>query len=60
MDGIGFTPSSVDSGKQGSTVGSFGKPKKQLVLATLRVVGALVFAGCDWPMLGSNAALTGS
>jgi outer membrane protein assembly factor BamB len=41
-------------------VGRFGKSEKRLVLATLGVVGALVFAGCDWPMLGGNAALTGS
>jgi hypothetical protein len=41
-------------------VGRFGKSKKRLVLSTLGFVGALVFAGCDWPMLGGNAALTGS
>ena len=37
-----------------------GKSRKRLVLATLGVVGALVFAGCDWPMFGFDAALTGS
>ena len=41
-------------------MGSLGTSKKRLVLATLGVVGALVFAGCDWPMFGGNAALTGS
>ena len=36
-----------------------GKSRKRIVLATLGVVGALVFAGCDWPMFGFDAAHTG-
>jgi PQQ-like domain len=41
-------------------MGRGGKPRKRLVLATLGVVGALVFAGCDWPMFAFDVAHTGS
>jgi hypothetical protein len=37
-----------------------GRSKRRLVLATLGIVGALVFGGCEWPMLGGNPALTAS
>jgi outer membrane protein assembly factor BamB len=40
-------------------MGRGGKSGKRLVLATLGVVGALVFAGCDWPMFGFDAAHSG-
>ena len=41
-------------------MGRGGKSGKRLVLATLGVVGALVFAGCDWPMFAFDVAHTGS
>jgi outer membrane protein assembly factor BamB len=41
-------------------VGRGGKSRKRLVLATLGVVGALIFGGCDWSMFGYDAALTHS
>src|ERR1700722_11067552 len=50
----------VNRQQRGSTVERGGNSGKRLVLATLGVVGALVFAGCDWPMFGFNAGLTHS
>jgi PQQ-like domain len=41
-------------------MGRGGKSGKRLVLATLGVVGALVLAGCDWPMFAFDAPHTGS
>jgi hypothetical protein len=36
------------------------KSGKRFVLATLGVAAAMVFAGCDWPMFGFDAAHSGS
>lgn len=40
-------------------MGGSGRSRSRLVVATLGVVGALVFAGCDWPMIGFDAVHTG-
>ncbi len=40
-------------------MGLCGRFRRLSALATLPIV-ALVFAGCDWPMFGYDAALTGS